>query len=235
MAGGTRRYRRRGRFALKKTLSLGLLALITALSGCVTTTVDEMVMEPSVELGDAAVVVLGRRHSSDYETEPDFIQCIGREIGSRSSGVRVISEVEFVDNLYPWFEARTAPMRVDNLERLLQQPRVQQAIDAMGMRYIIWIDGSTETTVGVGSVTCAVSTAGGGCFGFGSWKDDAKYEATIWNYDELNQVGRMSAAATGQSYMPAFVIPIPIIAPVQSSACESLGQQLLQYLKPAAG
>jgi len=220
---------------LKKTLTLGLLAMITALSGCVTTTVDEMVMEPSVELGDAAVVVLGRRHSSDYETEPDFIQCIGREIGSRSSGVRVISEAEFVDNLYPWFEARTAPMRVDNLERLLQQPRVQKAIDAMDMRYIIWIDGSTETTVGIGSVTCAVSTAGGGCFGFGSWKDDAKYEATIWNYDELNQVGRMSAEATGQSYMPAFVIPIPIIAPVQSSACESLGQQLLQYLNPAAG
>jgi hypothetical protein len=218
-----------------KWMPLSLLGFALALSGCVTTTVDEMVFEPSSELGDAAVVVLGRRHSSDYETEPDFIQCIGKEIGSRSSGVRVITETEFVDNLYPWFEPRTAPMRVDNLERLLQQPQVQKAIDAMGMRYIIWIDGSTETTVGVGSVTCALSTAGGGCFGFGSWKDDAKYEASIWNYDELNQVGRMSAEATGQSYMPAFVIPIPIIAPVQSSACESLGQQLLQYLKPSTG
>jgi hypothetical protein len=201
---------------------------------CVTTTVDEMVMEPSVALGDKAVVVLGRRHSSDYETEPDFIQCVGREIASGRNGIKVISEPEFVDGLYPWFEPRTAPMQVSNLENLLKQPKVMSAIQDMKMRYIIWIDGSTETTGTVGSVTCAISAAGGGCFGFGSWKDDANYEATIWNYDDLSQVGRMNAEASGQSYMPAFVIPIPIIAPVQSTACASLGQQLLQYLTPSA-
>jgi len=40
----------------------------------------------------------------------------------------------------------------------------------------------------------------------------------------------MSAQTSGQSYMPAVVVPIPIIAPVQDTACESLGNQLLQYL-----
>jgi hypothetical protein len=220
-----------GRFTVKRTILLGLTLLLTQ-AGCVSTTIDEMVMEPSAEMGDSSVVVLGRRHSSDYETEPDFIQCVGKKIAAGKNGVRVITENEFVDGLYPWFEPRTAPMQVENLEELLKRPKVLKAISDMGTSYIIWIDGSTETTVSIGSVTCAISTAGGGCFGFGSWKDDAKYEASIWNYTDLNHVGRMSAEATGQSYMPAFVIPIPIIAPVQSSACDSLGQQLLQYLNP---
>jgi len=43
-------------------------------------------------------------------------------------------------------------------------------------------------------------------------------------------VGRVNTSATGQSYMPAVVIPIPIIAPVQGAACDGLGNQLLEFL-----
>ena len=43
-------------------------------------------------------------------------------------------------------------------------------------------------------------------------------------------MGRISTTATGQSYMPAVIIPIPIIAPVQGTACDGIGEQLLQYL-----
>ena len=39
----------------------------------------------------------------------------------------------------------------------------------------------------------------------------------------------MSTTATGQSYMPAVVVPIPIIAPVQGTACDGLGDQLLEF------
>ena len=35
------------------------------------------------------------------------------------------------------------------------------------------------------------------------------------------EVGKMSALTSGQSYMPAVVVPIPIIAPVQDTACDS--------------
>ena len=52
----------------------GLLAVTLLSTGCVTATVDEMVFnEPTEGLGDSTVVILGRRHASDYETEPDFI------------------------------------------------------------------------------------------------------------------------------------------------------------------
>ena len=33
--------------------------------------------EPIEGIGDSSVVILGRRHASDYETEPDFIRVRG--------------------------------------------------------------------------------------------------------------------------------------------------------------
>jgi hypothetical protein len=216
---------------------LGVILILTLLvSACVNSTIDEMVLLPSEQfVSGRSIVILGRRHSSDYETEPDFVQCVGKHISARSESIRVIDEQVFVDSLYPWFEARTAPLRLQHLERLLERPAVRDSITAMGTRFIIWIDGSTQTSDEVGSVACGIGAGGAGCFGFGTWNSDAHYEATIWNFDDLDRAGRITADASGQSYMPAVVLPIPIIAPVQSSACEGLGSQLLQFLNPENG
>ena len=49
---------------MKMILALGLVLITT---GCVTSTVDEMVFnEPLAGIGDSTVVILGRRHASDY-------------------------------------------------------------------------------------------------------------------------------------------------------------------------
>ncbi|HAM76820.1 MAG TPA: hypothetical protein DCQ09_14610, partial [Alcanivorax sp.] len=99
--------------------------------------------------------------------------------------------------------------------------------------YMIWIDGSTVRGDSAGSMTCGIGPGGAGCFGFGTWSDDASYEATIWDFTQRAEVGRISATASGQSYMPAVVLPIPIIAPVQGTACDSVGDQLLDFLSTA--
>jgi hypothetical protein len=201
-----------------------------ALQGCVTSTVDEVLYQgPEANLGDASVVIMGRRHASDYETEPDFIECIGDHISSADADVHVMSELEFMNELYPWFEPRTAPLRPEDIERLLQVKPVLAKLEALKIEYMVWIDGETVRTEGAGSMTCGIGPGGAGCFGFGTWGNDSDYEAAIWDFTDRQEVGRMSATATGQSYMPAVIIPIPIIAPVKGTACASLGQQLLGF------
>ncbi|MDP4651111.1 MAG: hypothetical protein NWQ24_10035 [Haliea sp.] len=205
--------------------------LVPWLTGCVNATVDQMVFNsPTESMGDASVVILGRRHASDYETEPDFIRCVGSHIGARDDSIRIIGELEFLNALYPWFEPRTAPLRPADLEKLLEHRDVAQKFASLQTRYMIWIDGSTVRGESAGSMTCGIGPGGGGCFGFGTWSDDASYEATIWDFTRRAEVGRISATASGQSYMPAVVLPIPIIAPVQGTACDSVGDQLLQFL-----
>ena len=209
-----------------------IISLSSALLvGCVTTSVDEMTFEPSA-VGDegGSVVVLGRRHAPDYDTETDFIQCIGDRIAQQSDDIFVIQEQQFEDELYPWFEPRTAPFSLDRLDKLMAMPRVADKLGQLDIKYMIWIDGRTQGTNSSGSMTCGVGPTGAGCFGFGTWGTESEYEATIWNFSDWAEVGKMSAQASGQSYMPAVVVPIPIIAPVQDTACESLGTQLSEYL-----
>jgi hypothetical protein len=210
----------------------GLLsALLVIASGCVNTTVDEMVFnEPTDGIGDSSVVILGRRHNSDYETEPSFIECVGDHIESGDRSINVIGELEFINALYPWFEPRTAPLRAQDIDRILLQEPVAKKMAELKTEYMIWIDGSTVRTDSAGSMTCGIGPGGAGCFGFGTWSNDANYEAAIWDFTDQTEVGRVNTSATGQSYMPAVVVPIPIIAPVQGTACDGIGEQLLQFL-----
>lgn len=207
-------------------------AFITAsLSACVTSTVDEALFNtPSKGIGDATVVILGRRHASDYETEPGFIDCVGKHITAHDPSIEVIDELSFINELYPWFEPRTAPLHPQDIELLLQKKLVAQKLQALGTRYMIWIDGSTVRSDSAGTLACGVGPGGAGCFGFGTWDDDSSYEVTIWDFNRRAEVGRINTTASGQSYMPAVIVPIPIIAPVQGTACDSVGEQLLQFL-----
>jgi hypothetical protein len=202
-----------------------------ALTACVTSTVDEMVFnEPTEGIGDSSVVILGRRHASDYETEPDFISCVGKHISSRDKSIEVMGELEFLNALYPWFEPRTAPLRPKDIDRLMAHEPVAQKLAEMKTEYMIWIDGNTIRGDSAGSMTCGIGPGGAGCFGFGTWSNTSNYEAVIWDFTDRAEVGRVNTTATGQSYMPAVVIPIPIIAPVQGTACDGIGDQLLEFL-----
>lgn len=218
---------------MKRLVSHALLALVGGfiLSGCVTSTVDEMVYnEPTEGIGDATVVILGRRHASDYETEPDFIQCVGKHISSRDRSIEVMGELDFINALYPWFEPRTAPLRPEDIDKLMVQPPVAAKMAELKTEYMIWIDGSTVETNSAGSMTCGIGPGGAGCFGFGTWGNESNYEATIWDFTDRAEVGRVNTSTSGQSYMPAVIVPIPIIAPVQGTACDGIGDQLLEFL-----
>lgn len=215
--------------ALLRYLIIAGVALST--SACVTSTVDEMVFNEPVEgIGDSSVVLLGRRHSSDYDTEPGFVECVGEYVSDRDKTISVIGELEFINSFYPWFEPRTAPLKTADIYRLLEQEPVAQRMREMKLEYMIWIDGTTVQTDSAGSMACGLGPGGGGCFGFGTWSNDSDYEATIWDFTDKAEVGRVNTTARGQSYMPALVIPIPIIAPVQGTACDGLGAQLLEFL-----
>lgn len=224
--------RRKG-VAMNRTALRALLLIIVfcTTSACVTSNVDQMVFnEPTEGIGDSSVVILGRRHASDYETEPDFIECVGDHIATRDKTITVIDELEFVNALYPWFEPRTAPLKPSDIDKLLLQEPVAMKMAELKTEYMIWIDGSTVRGDSAGSMTCAIGPGGGGCFGFGTWSDDANYEAAIWDFTDRAEVGRVSTSATGQSYMPAVIVPIPIIAPVQGTACDGIANQLLEFL-----
>lgn len=212
-------------YLLPKTRQL-LLAALALLASCTNTTIDEFRQGETGISSSETVVVLGRRQASDYETRAEFVSCVGEHMGQGENALQIVPEQEFVDAMFPWFEPRTAPLRTRDLERLMAENVVAEKMVDFRVRYIIWLDGFTETTDRSGSISCTIGPGGAGCFGFGSWEDDANFDARIWDVASMTSVGTIRADATGQSYLPALIIPIPLIARVEANACSRLADQL---------
>jgi hypothetical protein len=204
--------------------------LVVLLASCTSTTVDEFRQGATGINSDESVVILGRRHSSDYETRAEFVDCVGERMTTGNDALSVIPEKQFVDAMFPWFEPRTAPLRTRDLERLMSEPVVADKMAEFGVRYMVWLDGFTETSGRTGTISCTAGPGGAGCFGFGSWEDDSTFDARVWDVASLQNVGTISTDATGQSYVPALVIPIPLIARVEANACKRLADQLKQFV-----
>ena len=207
-----------------------VVILAVALGGCVTARLeDARIAETALNAGES-VVVMAKSYHQGNETESKYINCVESALGRGSGGLQVIPTQTFVDALFPWFEPRTLPTDTGSLGDLLKRPGVAEAIDEMNVRFIVWLDGDTERAAQGGSLSCAAGPGGGGCFGFAWWQDTADYEAQIWDLDDAEDAGTVSADFSGTSFLPALVVPIPLIARTQSRACRGLAEQLKTFL-----
>lgn len=202
----------------------------TILSACVTSRVERVKEQTTGIAEGEAIVIMAKSYHLGNETEEKFIQCVGDSVGRGNSGLRVIPNQEFVDALFPWFEPRTAPAETKGLPALLSRPGVAETIKKKGVRYVVWLDGDTDKTAGGGSMSCAVGPGGGGCFGFAWWQNESDYEATVWDLNGLEDAGTVSADVSGTSFLPAIIVPVPLIARTQNKACKGLADQLKLFI-----
>lgn len=210
--------------------NLTVLLVGAGLSACVTSRVEN-IREGTTGINEGeGIVIMAKSYHLGNETEAKFIDCVGDSIGRGSSGLRVVSNTEFVDALFPWFEPRTAPAETKGLPTLMSRPGVAEKIKEKGVRYVVWLDGDTDKVAGGGSMSCAAGPGGGGCFGFAWWQKDSNYDASVWDLAGLEDAGTVSAEVSGTSFLPAIVIPIPLIARTQSKACNALADQLKLFI-----
>lgn len=208
----------------------GVLSIVLLASGCVTSRIEQARHTGTGITKGEGVVILAQRQNVDYQTEDGFVSCLSDALGSGASGLAMHSEQEFMDELFPWFEPAHAPTHAEALRDLLERPGVAERIAETGVRYLVWIDGTTEIIDGGGNLSCTIGAGGAGCFGFHWWENDSSYEAAIWDLETIEHAGTISTEAVGTSYMPAIVIPIPLIARTKHAACNGLAKQLRSFL-----
>jgi hypothetical protein len=223
----------------------GILLVLLA-SGCMTSKVDETRQVASPIQANESIVLLKKPQLEGVGTEEGFLDCVQERVGgqlvhpeegqsARASSTartafKIYGEQEFTDALFPWFEPSTAPANAAGLRVLLQRPGVTERLQAIQVRYVIWIDGNTRKTDGGGSVACAVGPGGGGCFGVGWWEKESGYVATIWDMQTATEIGTVSTDVNGTSVLIGAIVPIPIITPVRRTACDRLSEQLKSFL-----
>ena len=208
---------------------IGVTTLLLA-SGCMTAKLEESRNNSTAIASHEAVVLLAKPHVEGISAEDDFMDCVGDKM-SRETGIQVRSNDEFVDSMFPWLEPSTAPQRPEGVTRLLSKDVVADRIAASGVRYLVWVDGTTRQTDSGGSITCTLGPAGGGCIGFGWWEKESDYQAVVWDLNTARTAGSVSTNVTGTSALLGIVVPLPFIARVQSTACDRLAGQLGGFLR----
>lgn len=217
------------RISMLKQAMLVLLPCIL-INACTTARVEDTRQTSTGIHEGEGVVIMARSYHLGNETEMSFIECVGSAISRGSGGLRVVPSTEFVDSVFPWFEPRTAPSDTKGLPDFMERPGVAEKIADKGVRYVIWLDGDTDRVAGGGSLSCAAGPGGGGCFGFAWWQNDSKYEAAVWDLTALESAGTISTDVSGTSFLPAIVIPIPLIARTKAKACKGLADQLKLFI-----
>jgi hypothetical protein len=241
----------------RRALAMGRLvvpavALLT-MSGCMTAKIEELREAPTQIKSNEAIVLLAKPHLEGTGTEDKFLDCLERELVGEAVSAdvaerqragkdfqprsnlakgpfQIYADHFFVDALYPWLEPSTAPANAQGFSAFLARPGVSERIGEMGVRYIVWVDGVTQKTDGGGSIACAAGPGGAGCLGLGWWEKSSDYEATVWDLRSGVNAGSLTTDVKGTSVMIGAIAPIPLIAPVQSTACDRLAGQLKSFL-----
>jgi hypothetical protein len=205
------------------------MAGVLLLSGCMQARIEESrEMATPIAKGER-VVILAKPQIEGAGAEDEFMDCVGDNLDGGRNGVAVHDNNEFVDKMFPWFEPSTAPQRPEAMSALLARPGVSDQVTASGVRYVVWLDGSTRKTDGGGSLACGAAPGGAGCIGFGWWQKESAYEATIWDLKQAKSAGSVGTNVTGTSAIVGAIVPLPFIARVQATACNRMSSQLRSF------
>lgn len=227
--------------------ALGLATVTLLAAGCMTAKVDETRQVAAAIEADESIVVLKKPQLEGLGTEEKFLDCLQENLGgelvhpedgqkaktAKAKDVvpfKIFGEQQFSDALFPWFEPSTAPANAAGMKTLLGRPGVVERLGQIGVRYVVWLDGSTRKTDSGGSVACAAGPGGAGCIGLGWWEKQSGYVASVWDLRTGTELGSVSTDVTGTSVLIGAVAPIPIITPVQRTACYRLADQLRSFL-----
>jgi hypothetical protein len=206
-----------------------LCAPLLALTGCMQARMEES-REMQTQIGDdEAVVILAKPQIEGAGAEDAFMDCVSKQLDDGEQAVNVHGNDEFVDKMFPWFEPGTAPAKPEAVATLLARPGVSETVASTGVRYVVWLDGSTVKTDGGGSIACGAAPGAAGCLGFGWWEKESDYEATVWDLKQGKSAGSVETNVTGTSAIIGAVVPLPFIARVQSAACDRLADQLRTF------
>jgi hypothetical protein len=206
-----------------------LVLALAGLSGCMQSRVEESREMPTHIAKGEAVVILAKPQVEGSGAEDGFMDCVSDELRGGKENIAVHGNNEFVDKMFPWFEPGTAPSKPEAVAALLTRPGVSEKVAQSGVRYVVWLDGSTQKTDGGGSIACGAAPGAAGCIGFGWWEKESAYEATVWDLKQAKSAGSVGTNVTGTSAIIGAVVPLPFIARVQSAACNRMADQLRSF------
>ena len=175
--------------------------------------------------GDRAAVALlpAPGDSSDPLAASRARKCLGERL---QPALEVLDRDSLRHRLYPWLERSVAPSSAAALLDFLGEPALRATLQAIGVRYVVLFSGKTSTDFDKGGIVCGGGFGAGGCLGFSWGTRDSSFHAVVLDIQQGATAGDPQSRRTASIYMPAFIIPIPLIGATEAEACEELARQV---------
>ena len=156
-------------------------------------------------------------------------------VGNRLRGYQPPIEVVTMDNalrleFFPWLEPSTGPKTSEALRAWIDDPAIRDKMHELGVRHLLAFQGGTSTNVPGGGILCGASMGGGGCLGFAWGSHVSAFTASLFDLQAQGAPKELSSQQTSSVYIPAFVLPIPLMAPTEAAACEKLARDLHEVI-----
>jgi hypothetical protein len=173
------------------------------------------------------------RTRSESALRSDIEECLVSRIRDVAPEVVLVPQRAIRDALFPLLEPATAPETEEEFAALLSREDVRRRLKSRGLRYLIAFSGETMRPDWNGGIVCGGGFNAGGCLGF-AWQDETTaLSAALWSLDDASIARREDAKVEGTSVVPAFVLPVPILAHTRQSACNELGARVALAIRKA--
>ena len=156
-------------------------------------------------------------------------KCLAGQVAAQTPDVYIVGNEAVRSMLYPLMEIDTQPQTEEAFGELLASTPVQARLKENDLQFLIAFSGRTLEDDGGGSMLCG----GGGCLGF-VWEDkETRLNAVLWTLYGSDEPTRVHISKQGTAIMPTILLPVPIPADTQTSACKALSFQIAERIKKA--
>lgn len=160
--------------------------------------------------------------------------CLAEHIRATAPEVAVVTQREVRDALFPLLEPATQPETEAAFAAMLARDDVRARLQAHDLGYLVAYAGGTRKEEWSGAILCGAGYGGGGCLGFAWRGETTRIDAALWTLDGKPLVRVEPSEARATSIMPAFGLPVPIIANSSREACHALGTRIAAAIRQAA-
>ncbi len=234
-----------------------LISAVLLMAGCTLPEVQESrETVTGLEPGEAVTVISGTAGIANDEGIPF---CTRWAMEDAAPALRIVSAEKFGDVLSPWFGPGATPTNDESLSALLARPAAKKRIEELAVRYIISVrgqtavfnpdsEGSTEEYLDEtglysfdksggglyagkhGFMVCSSTHNSAGCMGLMAGIRRSHLSARVWDLRHGVFAGTIGVKVAGVLVMPAYFLPVPLMAPTESTACAELGTRLVAFV-----
>ena len=179
--------------------------------------------------GPGAIVVVPDLRTWSYTDSGKARSCIGGRLAAYSPPLELLPIDRIRMDFFPWLEPAVAPKSRDGMQRWLHEEAVQAQLRASGIRYFLEFRGGTKMDM-KGAILCPY-----GCLGFMWGSRQSSFSAYLVDVQISKALADETVVRRGRVFVPAFLLPVPLIAATKSAACQELAERIHAAVMRAPG